>query len=146
MALGRDITSANSILTLSIENLYTTPQQIQGFSAEDVFDAEPVDNGETQMGVDGKLSAGFIYAPIDWSITLMADSDSNDIFDNWYQAEVAAVSKYFSQATVLLPAIGKKWAMSNGVMVKFPPMPNAKKVLQPRKFTIRWERISAAAA
>lgn len=137
-----DITSANSVLMLSIGGLYPTPQQLQGFSADDVFDAEAVDSAETQMGVDGNMSAGFIFVPINWNITLQADSLSNDIFDNWYSAQQAARAPYWASATVVLPSIGRKWAMTNGVMVSYPPMPAGKKVLQPRKFGIRWERIS----
>jgi hypothetical protein len=141
-----DITAANAVLTLSIAGLYPSPQHLQGFSADDVFDTESIDTAETQMGVDGKLSAGFVYVPVDWSITLMADSASNDIFDNWFSSQQAARAPYFATASVTLPSVGKKWAMTNGVLVKFPPMPNAKKVLQPRKFTIRFESISPAAA
>lgn len=143
---GRDITNANSVLMLSVTGLYSSPQQLQGYAADDVFDTEVIDAAETMMGIDGKLSAGFVFVPVDWSITLMADSDSNDIFDNWYAAMKAAKAPYFANATVLLPSVGKKWAMSNGVLSKYPPMPNGKKVLQPRKFTIRWEDISPAAA
>lgn len=139
-----DITSANSVLMLSIGGLYPTPQLLQGYSADDVFDAEAVDSAETQMGVDGNMSAGFIFVPINWNVTLQADSLSNDIFDNWYAAQQAARAPYWASATVVLPSIGRKWAMTNGVMVSYMPMPAGKKVLQPRKFGIRWERISPA--
>lgn len=140
----RDITNANSVLMLGISGLYDTPQQLQGYSADDVFEATAVDSAETQMGVDGKMSAGFVFVPIEWSVTLMADSDSNDIFDQWYEAKKAAKAPYFSNATVLLPSINRKWAMSNGVLVSYTPMPPGKKVLMPRKFGIRWESISPA--
>lgn len=141
----RDITNANSVLMLGISGLYDTPQQLQGYAADDVFEATAVETAETQMGIDGKMSAGFIFNPVEWSITLMADSASNDIFDNWYEAQKAAKAPFFSNATVLLPSIDKKWAMSNGILVSYTPMPPGKKVLQPRKFAIRWESISPSA-
>lgn len=143
---SRDLTNANSVIMLSVQGLYAAPQQLQGYAADDVFETESVDSAETMMGIDGKLSAGFVFVPVDWSMTLQANSDSNDIFDNWYQAQKAAKAPYFANATVFLPSIGKKWAMSNGVLTKFPPMPNGKKILQARKFTIRWEDVSPAAA
>lgn len=144
--MARDLTNANSVLMLSVIGLYPTPQQLQGYAADDVFETEAVDSAETMMGVDGKMSAGFVFMPVDWSVTLQADSGSNDIFDNWYQAQQAAKAPFFANATVLLPAIDSKWAMTNGILVKFPPMPAGKKILQPRKYTIRWESISKAAA
>jgi hypothetical protein len=139
-----DITSANAVLMLSIDGLYPTPQQLQGFSADDIFEAESVDTKETSMGVDGRFSAGFVFKEVPWSVTLQADSASNDIFDNWYAAEQAAKAPYFASATVLLPAISKKWAMLNGVMVAYSPMPAGKKFLQPRKFTIHWGQLQPA--
>lgn len=141
---SRDITNANSVLMLSIAGLYTSPQQLQGYAADDVFDSEPVDSAEIMMGVDGKLSAGFVFKEVAWNITLMAGSGSIDIFDNWYQAQKSAKAPYWASATVYLPSIGKKWAMTNGVLTKFTPMPAGKKVLQPRKFTITFEDISPA--
>lgn len=146
MTIGRDITAANSVLMLSISGLFDSPQQLQGFSADDVFDTEATDAAETMMGVDGKLSAGYVPVPVNWSITLMADSDSNILFEQWYEAEKTARTKYWANATVLLPAIGRKWTMTNGVLMSLPQIPVAKKVLQPRKFGIRWESISPAAS
>jgi hypothetical protein len=142
--MGRDLTNANSVIMLAIAGLYDSPQQLQGYAADDVFSAEQIDMAETQMGVDGKLSAGFIFVPQPWSITLQADSDSNDIFDNWTQAQIAAKAPYFASGTVMLPSVGKKWAMVNGVLTKFTPMPAGKKILQPRQFTITFENISPA--
>ena len=129
---------------LSVLSLFPVPQQMQGFSADDVFDAEPVDTAELHMSVDGKLSAGKIFVPFPWSITLQANSDSNAFFDAWNAAERAQQEKLPCQGVVLLTSIGTTWAMVNGFLTTFPTMPNAKKTLQPRKYGITWEDISPA--
>ena len=140
----RNITAANAELFLGVADLFAIPQQIQGFSADDVFDTEAIDSAEVLMVVDGVMSAGFIFVPVKMSITLQADSASNSLFDEWFAAEQTAKQKFFANATVKLVSIGTKWSMTNGVLTSFPPMPNGKKVLQPRKFGITWERISPA--
>lgn len=139
-----NITSANSVLMLAIAGLYDTPQQLQGFSADDIFEAESVDTKETSMGVDGVFSAGWVPKEIPWSVTLQADSPSNDLFDQWYSAEQAIRNPMWASATVWLPSIGRKWAMSKGVLVSYTPMPAGKKILQPRKFTIHWGQLQPA--
>lgn len=52
------LTSANAVLLIGINSLYTTPQQIQGFATDDAFVTEVVTPVEMKMGVDGVLSAG----------------------------------------------------------------------------------------
>lgn len=138
------ITSANSIIMLSIASVYTTPQQLQGFAADDIFSFDTMEIAETMMGVDGKLSAGYVFVPVKWSISLQADSPSNAIFDNWRAAQVAAGDVYFASATVNLPSLRKTFDLVNGVLVSYPPVPDAGKTLKPRKFGLTWESVTPA--
>lgn len=140
------ITAANATIMLAIAGLFDTPQQIQGFAADDVFSVEPTDVTETLRGVDGKLSGGFVYGDLPWSITLQADSASNAIFDAWVAGQITAQDVYTANAVVLLRSLNAKWTMTKGFLKKWPSMPDAKKLLQPRKFLIEWESISKAAA
>ena len=135
------LTTANSIIMLAIPNVYTTPQQIQGYSAEDVFDTDALEVGETMPGVDGRLSGGWVYNPVTQNFTLQADSASNEVFDTWWQAEVTIRDKYPASAVITLPSISKKYVMTNGFLITVPPIAGVKKLLQPRRFTIRWESI-----
>lgn len=141
-----NLTTANSVIMLSIAGIYGTPQQLQGYSADDVYSSEEVDAAETSMGIDGTLSGGFIYVPKPWSITLQANSASNGVFDNWIQTQIGQQLLYTAAMTVTLPGLGFKYTFTNGFLKKYPPLPSAKKILQPRKFTIEWESISVASA
>ena len=133
-----NITSANSIVMIAINSLFPVPQLLQGYAADDVFDTDPLESAETLMGVDGFLSAGFVYVPVQQTYTLQADSPSIFIFDQWWLAQQQNQTIYFAQGSVQLPAINKKYAMIQGVLSNYKIAPDARKVLQPQKFRITW--------
>lgn len=139
--MARSITAANAVYMLSIIPVFPVPVQLQGFGADDVFGTDPLTVAETVMGVDGLLSAGFVFNAVTQNITLQADSESNDVFDAWYAAQQVIKDTYRAQAVVMLKAINRKWTMTNGVLTTYPPLPDAKKVLQPRRFGITWESV-----
>lgn len=135
------ITSTNVVFMLSINSLFQIPQQLQGFSVDDIFDTEAIDPAEIVMGADGKLSAGLIHVAIKQSFSLQADSQSNSLFEAWYAAQINAGDIYFSNATAYLPSISRAYVLRNGVLSSYPPLPDAKKILQPRKYSITWESV-----
>lgn len=144
MATKRSITAANAILMLSATSLFDVAQQIQGFAADDVFDADAMDIAETQMGVDGKLSAGWVPVSLKQGYTVQADSPSIDVFEQIYAAQQAVREVYWLQGVTTLKAVGKRYTMLNGILRNYKPLPDAKKTLQARKFIIEWESIKAA--
>lgn len=134
-----NITAANAVYILTIPNVLLAPAQLQGFAADDIFDTEPLEAAETLMGVDGVLSAGFVFVPVNQSITLQADSASNAVFDAWWTQEQANKTKFAASGQIKLTGIGTKWALTNGFLVTYPVIPNAGRTLKPRKFMIRWQ-------
>lgn len=143
MANTRTITAANAVLMLGITGLYNTPRRIQGFSADDVTDLDALAVGETSMGVDGRLSAGFVFNAISQNITLQADSESNDVFENWQQAERQRREKYVAFGSILIKATGRRYTLTRGFLVNTTLMPAVRKTLQPRRFTLSWESVSS---
>lgn len=138
------LTGATAIYALGVTGLYTVPQQLQGFAADDVFSTEAIQSAEVLMGVDGNLSAGFVYVPVVQNISLQADSPSNDLFDQWWAAQQAAEETYIANALITLKAIGKKWTLTRGFLTKYSPVPDTKKLIQPRQYGITWNRVSPA--
>ena len=138
------ITSANSIVMLSVTGIFNSPVQLQQFAADDIFTNDAVEAAETAMGVDGHLAAGFVFVPVPWSVSLMADSPSNDLFDQWYQQQLAQVDVFRCKGTVQLPSLGKKFNMQNGVLRTYRNMPDAARTLRSRTYVILWERIGPA--
>lgn len=143
MANNRTLTAANAILMLGVDGLYNSPRRLQGFSADDVTDMDALTVGEGSMGVDGRLSAGFVFNSVNQNITLQADSESLDFFENWQQAEVQRREKYVAFGTILIRSTGKRYSMTRGFLMSASVMPAIRKTLQPRRFSLTWERVSA---
>lgn len=138
----RTLTAANSVVMMGITGLYPTPQQIQGFAADEMFSTDAVSRAEVLMGVDGVLSGGYVYVEVKQTFTLQADSMSCDIFDNWDANEQSNAEVYIANGVISLPNIGKKWTMTRGFLTSYMPIPDQKKLSQPRKFIVTWNTIS----
>lgn len=136
----RNLTSANSVFTMQVDGLFPAPVVIEGYSTDRAFEAAPVETGEVQMGVDGKMSAGWIPNPIPLDVFLQATSKSNDYFEQIDAAETAQRTKLKIRAVISIPSLGKQYTFQKGYLVKVPRLPNAGKVLQPRNYQIMFER------
>ena len=141
-----NITSANAVIQITVDSLFPTAQTLQGFAADDIFTAASADVAEFLMGVDGKLSGGFVFNPRTFDITFQADSTSIAVFDTWATSQQAVKSLYWCQMTVLLPGTGTLYTCTNGGLKSYTVMPDAKKVLQPRKFSLVFESITPSQA
>lgn len=136
-----DITSANTQFNLTVPGLFPVATPIQGYAVDDIFDFEDVDAAETMMGVDGTLSAGMIYAVKPQNITLQADSASNAFFDAWNQAQQLGQQVYPAIGVVTFPSLGWTFSLSTGILRRYRPVPDAKRLLQPRRYRIEWGRV-----
>jgi len=139
-----DITSANAVLTLAAIGVLSVPQQIQGFSTDDIYSVAPVSPVETMMGIDGNLSGGFLFTEKKMEITLMAGSPSNSFFDALQAAQEAAIQPVILSGMLTLPSTGLQAVLTVGYLTRYPPVPNGKKVLQPRVFEITWQDINVS--
>lgn len=133
------ITGANSVVLLSVTSLFPVPQQIQGFAQDEIFDTDAIATKEILTGVDGNMSAGWIYVPVKLNITLQADSLSNNFFESWYASEQAIQDALFATGTIRVPGISRLYQFRKGALSNYKPTPDAKKVLQPRKYEITFQ-------
>jgi hypothetical protein len=138
------ITSANSTIMLAVPGVFNAPQALEQFAADDIFTNDAVAAAETMMGVDGVLTGGFVYASVPWTVTLMADSPSNDFFDTWYNFNRQAIDVFTCNGTVWLPSLGKKFNLNKGFLKTYRNMPDAAKTLRPRAFVIEWNSVTPA--
>ena len=137
------LTGANVVFMLSQATLFPVAQQVQGFGPDDVMNMDPVKILEHLIGVDGVLSFGFVYAERMHEVTLMADSASNRIFDTINAQQQAAQVAYPLNATILMPSISTLFTCTNGGLETYNPMPQVKKILQPRKYRLVWNTVIA---
>jgi hypothetical protein len=136
-----DITSANAVFIISVPLLLPTPQQLQGFGVDDMFDADDVDTVETMMGVDGVFAGGFRYVERPMTISLLASSESNTFFDSWNAMQTTGVLAAPAVGNITLPSLGVTYALVQGYLTRYKPLADAKRVLQTRRFQVKWGRI-----
>lgn len=136
------ITSANSVFTLVVAGLFPAPVQLKGYASDKAFTTEAVDLAEVQMGVDGRMTAGFVPNPVKQTITLQADSPSKDIFTAVIQAMKTAREVFYISGSISLPSTGESFTLTRGILTNAKQIPDAQKVLQPMDFQITWESVS----
>lgn len=138
------ITSSNSVFTLVVAGLFPSPVQLQGYSSDRAFMTEAIDLAEVQMGVDGRMTAGFTPNPTKQTVTLQADSPSKDIFTALIQAMKTAREVYYISGSIALPSTGESFTLTRGILTNAKQIPDAQKVLQPLDFVITWESVNRA--
>ena len=136
------ITSANSVFTIVVPGLFPVPVQLRGYSSDKAFTTEAVDMAEVQMGVDGRMTAGFVPNPVKQTITLQADSPSKDIFTALIQAMKTAREIYFVSGSITLPSTREAFTLTRGILTNAKQIPDAQKVLQPVDYVITWESVN----
>jgi hypothetical protein len=136
------ITSANSVFTIVVAGLFPTPVQLRGYASDKAFTTEAVDLAEVQMGVDGRMTAGFVPNPVKQTITLQADSPSKDIFTAMIQAMKTAREVFYISGSIALPSTGEAFTLTRGILTNAKQIPDAQKVLQPVDYVITWESVN----
>lgn len=136
------ITSANSVFTLVVAGLFPAPVQLKGYASDKAFTTEAVDLAEVQMGVDGRMTAGYVPNPVKQTITLQADSPSKDIFTAVIQAMKTAREVFYISGSISLPSTGESFTLTRGILTNAKQIPDAQKVLQPMDFQITWESVN----
>lgn len=141
MANNRSITSADGTLVFSSDDLALAAVQIQGFSADAAWAMGDTEVAQTVRGVDGRLSAGFVYGDYSMTITLMPDSESTSVFDAIMTGGVSGRAVYRINGVLTLPSNGYTYNLTRGIVTTGRIMPDGQRVLQPRTWTIMWERV-----
>lgn len=137
-----NLTAADAEILISVSGVFSTPFQIQGFSADNVYDNPEVELAQTAMGVDGRLSAGMVFNPIDQNFSIQADSlETISFFDTWSQRQLTNKTVYVATGSTLLRGVETRYVMRRGFLITANQMPSAARILQPRRFLIRWEGI-----
>lgn len=135
------ITSANSVVALTVPGLFPAPVLLRGFSADRAWESGSVVMTETQMGVDGRKTAGYIFNPTEQTFSLQADSPSRAFFTAIINAQKAAREVFIINGAIDLPATGESFICTNGTLQSSKMLPDGGKVLQAMDFVIVWEKI-----
>src|ERR1700744_6806923 len=128
-----DITSANSIVAITVPGLFPTPVILSGYSADAAWNSDNRTVAEANRGVDGRQTAGVVKNPVKQTFHLQADSPSVPIFEAIVTAQDVTNQIYYLQATITLPGPGKVYSGVRGVITDVKPIADAAKVLQGRE-------------
>ena len=139
------ITSANSVVSITVQGLFNTPVQLQGYSADKAWDTAAVVVTETQIGVDGRKTAGIVFNAVKQTYSFQADSPSVQIFESVYAAQLAARDVYYISATIDLPGTGQSYICNKGTLEDYNAVASAGKVLTAREFSINWGSVQPSA-
>ena len=135
-----DITSANATVALSVGGLFSV--NLENFSADSSFTSDTVQAAETRMGVDGHMAAGFTPAIKTVTINLEAGSPSTEYLQLLKQAQETNLKPYKVQMIISIPAIGKRYSYSNGVLQSYKDIPDGQNVLSPTQWVFHFEGLS----
>ncbi|HHS9880595.1 TPA: phage tail fiber protein [Klebsiella aerogenes] len=139
---NQNITSADAVITLTIPNLYPSGFELEEFEAQNIFDMSDSDMAEKVRTADGKLLAGYVFGDLQWTFHLSPSSDSINYVNTWANTEKAAKTKFRCFGTIILPSLGMKYTMNNGVLMRWRWIPSAGRVMQPIPGMIEWESIT----
>lgn len=139
--MSNTITSADSIFALTVTNLFPSAQTLEGYAADAMFALGDTEMAVSVRGADGKLSGGFVFGEYLQTITIMPDSPSRDLFETWQLTSLTSKAVFRCNATIILPAIGRKFTLTNGILQRVKAIPDAQRVLQAMTFQINWESV-----
>lgn len=142
--MAGSLTSSSAIIMLTIPGVFQQPQQLQGFAADDIFGTDELAPVEVVMGVDGILSGGYVPVPVKQGYSLQPNSPSRAIFDNWFNAMQVAQDVFPGAGLITLRSLSQKWAMVNGFLTGYKPIPDGGKILKPITFSITWQQVVPA--
>lgn len=140
--MSNTITSADSIYALTVVNLFPSAQTLEGYAADAMFAFGDTEMAVSVRGADGKLSGGFVFGEYLQTITLMPDSPSWPLFETWVLTSVTSKAVFRCNATIIIPATGKKYTLTNGILQRVKAMPDAQRILQAGTFQINWELVT----
>lgn len=130
MALG-NITSANAVIVMTVEDLYPAGVQLQQFATDQAMDSDDHEYAQSRMGVDGNLAAGYVPNPWTVNIMLEASSPSLAVMQTLAQAMRTNRRTYEISLTVTIPALKQVHTFRSGVLTSGKDLPAVKKTLDP---------------
>lgn len=139
--MNRNITSANAIAIMTIENLCPQGFRLEQFSTDAAISQGDDTIAETRMGVDGHMVAGYTPSIKTVTITLEPSSPSIEYLDNLYKAMQQNKKIYYCNLVITLPALSKIVQYSYGVLKTSKILPDMQKTLAPIAYSFDFEKV-----
>ena len=139
-----NITSANATAYMVVKDLYPAGFPLNNFSTDQAIDQAEDTIAETRMGVDGYMAAG--YTPSIKAVTLQfeAASPSVQFLNNLYLASQKNRRTYETTLVINVPAVGKTYTYTGGVLKTGKALPALKRTLDPVSYGFDFEKMTIA--
>lgn len=137
----RTLTSMNSVLTMSQDDLFPVAVKIEEFATDAAVAAEDIENGVAVMGVDGKMSYARVPYITVFTITLQADSKSIDTFQLLEDYEKQRKEKLPVRFNLTIPGTKEAYTFTKCVLTNMTPLPPHQRTLGQRTYRVSCERI-----
>lgn len=134
-----DITSANAIAVLTVDQIFPTGIYLQQFSADTAITQETIEYSESRMGVDGYMASGYTPAIKVVTINLEASSPSTDAMIEIGQRMTSQRTIYRCNLTINLRSINHTFRWRNGVLTSGTPLPSLSRILDPTEWTFSFQ-------
>lgn len=142
MSDTNSLTSANSSFVITAPPVFVTPYQMMGYASDKAFTFDATELAEVNMGVDGRMTGGFVPTPVKQAVSLQGDSPSKEFFALVMQYMKARREIVYLTATITLPSTGEVFALTRGILTSGHQIPSAQKILQPVEFSITWQSVN----
>ena len=137
-ALG-NITSANAVLGLGVEQLYPVGVQLTNFETDQMLSSDDMEIAQARMGVDGGLAAAYVPNPFLHTITLEASSPSLTVMQSLLMAMKTNKTTYKCSVTLTIPSFKQVHFWRNGVLTNGNPVTAPKKTLDPTSWKFAFQ-------
>lgn len=139
------ITSANSVATLTARKAGVLGATLEGYSVDRAIFSDAIQVAEVQMGVDGRMTAGYTPMPQPVTMTFQADSPSlRQVIKPIVQTMKSTREIVWVTMEVALPGPGEKYAFVRGTITNAKQMPDLGKVLQPVDVQFTFQSVDAS--
>lgn len=132
-----DITSSNSVSTLTISELFPVPSVISQIVSVEIEEREEI---EYRTGVDGHMVSGMIYNPIPIKYTLLPTSPNIFLFDSWSEINFVSRKSYSASLIIQLPSLKKSIIFNNVILFKTKSTPNVQRTLDNQSYTLMCQK------
>lgn len=138
---NRNITSANAVMVMKVEKLYPQGVRLEQFSTDAMVTQSDETFAETRMGVDGQMVAGYVDQVKTLTVTLEPSSPSIEAMDSLIRAMRTNRSVYEVTMVISVPAVGKVYTYSNGVLKTGKLLADIQQTLAPLQYTFDFESV-----
>lgn len=141
MMQNRNITAANAVMVMKVEQLFPQGVRLEQFSTDAMVSQGDETFAETRMGVDGQMVAGYIDMIKTLTVTMEPSSPSIQYMDTLIKAMRTNRTVYTVTMVVTLPAVGKVFTFSNGVLKTGKLLADVQQTLAPIQYTFDFESV-----